>query len=160
MHQFSRHVQYKDLFPRIHPLDFLLVLKNKFYHNTSTFKSLHRLLIQQRIHFKIILLVFKALHCLAPQHMSDLLIHQTPVRLLKASDFLVLTRIRSETGVGAFSCSVCKALAIELLLRDIDSEWEERKSVNQRNKTLFSKYFTVVTFSRNKHPHAAVKTLN
>lgn len=72
----------------------------KHHHITPILKSLHWLPIQHRIHFKIILLVFKALHGSAHQYIFDLLTDYPPppdLRPLRSSDsgFLVVPRIGS-----------------------------------------------------------------
>ena len=44
----------------------------RFCHITSIMRDLHRLPIRARINFKVLLLTFKALHCLAPQYLQCL----------------------------------------------------------------------------------------
>ncbi|KAJ0023088.1 hypothetical protein NQD34_002987 [Periophthalmus magnuspinnatus] len=61
-----------------------------------------------RIHYKIILLTYKALHNLAPPYLSDLIHISTPARSLRSSSSLHLTvpPARLVTmGSRAFSCS-------------------------------------------------------
>ena len=45
---------------------------SKYSHVTQAFQDLHWLPVRARIHFKILLLVFKAIHGLAPPYISDL----------------------------------------------------------------------------------------
>ncbi len=47
--------------------------------------QLHWLLVHYRVHFKIVLLTYKALHNLAPHYLSDLLRLYTPLRSLRSS---------------------------------------------------------------------------
>ena len=46
---------------------------NRYDHITSVLKQLHRLPVEKRIEFKIIIITFKALHGLAPAYISSLL---------------------------------------------------------------------------------------
>ena len=56
-------------------------------HNTS----LHWLPVRQRIEFKLLLLVFRAVHHLCPVYLSSLVIPYTPTRTLKSADQRLLT---------------------------------------------------------------------
>lgn len=53
--------------------------------------SLHWLPIHARIHFKIILFVFKSLNGLAPAYLFELLQVYTPTRSLRSADLLLLS---------------------------------------------------------------------
>ncbi len=53
--------------------------------------SLHWLPVHFRIDFKIILIVFKTLHALAPLYLSNLLLLHNPSRSLRSSDQRLLT---------------------------------------------------------------------
>ena len=55
-------------------------------HTTPILKELHWLPIKFRIRFKILLLVFNAIHGLAPSYLSDLLSIYTPARSLRSSN--------------------------------------------------------------------------
>ncbi|KAF7645476.1 hypothetical protein LDENG_00204010, partial [Lucifuga dentata] len=68
--------------------------------------SLHWLPVSFRINFKILLLVFKALHGLAPRYVSEMLSIYEPVRPLRSfcTLFLTVPKIRTKTfGDAAFS---------------------------------------------------------
>ena len=54
----------------------------KFDHITPILKSLHWLPVQQRIEYKVLLLCFKAIHGLAPDHLASLLTQHVPIRCL------------------------------------------------------------------------------
>ena len=54
-------------------------------HITPILKQLHWLPVQHSIHFKILLLSFKALHNLAPPYLSELLQPYTPSPTLRSS---------------------------------------------------------------------------
>ena len=68
--------------------------------------NLHWLPVEFRITFKVLLLVYKALHGLAPSNISDLLNFKTYSRSLRSSckEYLVVPRSRLKTyGDRAFS---------------------------------------------------------
>jgi hypothetical protein len=60
----------------------LVFQAGKFDHVTPLFRSLHWLPVEQRIHFKILLLAYKALHHQAPGYITDLLEVYVPARAL------------------------------------------------------------------------------
>ena len=68
-------------------------------------KELHWLPIKERIQYKVILFVFKALNNLAPTYLKRLLIHRNPVRTLRSSQqrLLYIKRFRTRYGKRAFS---------------------------------------------------------
>ena len=53
----------------------MVSLWRKYDHKMPALKELHWLLLEQRIHFKILLLVSKTQHCIAPPYLSPLLSH-------------------------------------------------------------------------------------
>ncbi len=55
-------------------------------HITPVLESLHWLPVSFRVDFKILMLTYKALHGLAPQYLSELLIPYTPTRDLRSSE--------------------------------------------------------------------------
>ena len=66
-------------------------------------KSLHWLPVCQRIYFKILLLVYKALNGLDPKYISDLLLNYEPSRSLRSSGQLSVPRVRTKHSKAAFS---------------------------------------------------------
>ncbi|XP_060780506.1 NACHT, LRR and PYD domains-containing protein 3-like [Neoarius graeffei] len=62
-------------------------------HITSVLRQLHWLPIKQRIHFKILLITYKALNNLAPSYLTDLLQRHSPTRRLHSADANLLTPI-------------------------------------------------------------------
>ena len=58
---------------------------------TPVLQQLHWLPIEHRISFKILSLVYKALHGIAPPYIHDLLHPYTPTRLLQSSEQDLLT---------------------------------------------------------------------
>ena len=75
-------------------------------HFTPVLKSLLWLPFSFRIHFKIILLVYKSLHSHAPEYMSDMPSRYTPSRSLRSSgtELLTVPKARAKRhGEAAFS---------------------------------------------------------
>ena len=74
-------------------------------HITPVLFSLHWLPVRQRIEFKLLLLVFRAVHHLCPVYLSSIVIPYTPTRTLRSADQHLLTiprYISSGTVVGPF----------------------------------------------------------
>ncbi|KAB5528772.1 hypothetical protein PHYPO_G00144010 [Pangasianodon hypophthalmus] len=61
----------------------LLTRTSSCEHITPVLKDLHWLPIPQRIQFKLLTIVYKSLHNLAPAYLSELLHHHTPTRALR-----------------------------------------------------------------------------
>uniref|UniRef100_A0A8C1IL60 Reverse transcriptase domain-containing protein n=1 Tax=Cyprinus carpio TaxID=7962 RepID=A0A8C1IL60_CYPCA len=84
----------------------LLTGTRKHEHITPILASLHWLPVYFRIHFKILMFVFKSLNGLAPQYISELLHIYTPSRSLRSGDQLRLnvprTRLKTR-GNRSFS---------------------------------------------------------
>jgi hypothetical protein len=68
----------------------LIYRAKKYDHVTGLLKDLHWLPVKHRIHFKVLLLTFKALHGQGPQYLLDLLAWYTPQRTLRSSRNLLL----------------------------------------------------------------------
>ncbi len=78
----------------------------KYEHITPVLASLHWLPVCFRIEFKILLIVFKILHGLAPANLSELSHIHTPVRALRSSNQVLLDVLRARLknkGDQAFS---------------------------------------------------------
>ena len=60
-------------------------------HTSPVLFSLHWLPVRQRIKFKILLLVFRCLHQLAPAYLSDLITPYTPAKSLRSADMNLVT---------------------------------------------------------------------
>ncbi len=69
----------------------LLTGSRKFDRISPILTSLHWLPVKQRIEFKILVFVFKALHGLAPTYLSDLLRCHNPSRALRSGNLGVLS---------------------------------------------------------------------
>ncbi|XP_068573506.1 uncharacterized protein, partial [Cebidichthys violaceus] len=83
----------------------VLTKTKKVDHITPVLRSLHWLPVQQRIDFKILLLVYKALNGLGPKYISNLLLPYEPSRPLRSSGtgLLSVPRVRTKHGEAAFS---------------------------------------------------------
>ena len=83
----------------------VLTRTKKVDHITPVLRSLHWLPVYQRIDFKILLLVYKALNGFGPKYISDLLPRYEPSRSLRSSGTCLLSvpRIRTKHGAAAFS---------------------------------------------------------
>ena len=82
----------------------LLTRSPKRSHITPILFSLHWLPIHFRIHFKVLLLTFKALHGQAPAYISELLNHYIPGRPLRSTEQNLLvvphSRLKTKGGCG------------------------------------------------------------
>ena len=63
----------------------IVSLSPKFCHITPVLMSLHWLLIDLRIEFKILIITYKTLHGLAPAYIEDLLDSYIPGRYLRSA---------------------------------------------------------------------------
>ena len=89
----------------------LLTGVRKREHITPILASLHWLPVHFRVHFKILLFVFKSLNGLAPSYLSELLHPYAPARCLRSADLLLLEVPRSKRklrGDRAFSVAAPK----------------------------------------------------
>ncbi len=89
----------------------LLTGTRKTEHITPILASLHWLPVHFRVHFKILLFVFKSLNGLAPPYLSELLHPYAPARCLRSADQLLLEVPRSKRtlrGDRAFSVAAPK----------------------------------------------------
>jgi len=64
----------------------ILTKTPKHDHISPVLESLHWLPIEKRVDFKTLLLVFKAIHHLAPVYLQELIIPHTPSRTLRSAD--------------------------------------------------------------------------
>ena len=80
----------------------------KYDHISPVLHQLHWLPVDKRITYKILLMVFKCLHNLAPSYLSNLIIKYTPNRALRSSSKNLLVVPPSRTkGYGDRAFSVC-----------------------------------------------------
>ena len=103
----------------------LVSLTRKRDHITPVLRNLHWLPIKARVEYKTLNLVFKCLHNLAPEYLSELLQPYTPTRLLRSADKNLLTApryISSSFGGRAFSCAAPRLWnSLDPTLRQIDN---------------------------------------
>lgn len=83
----------------------LITLSQKYDHVTPILKELHWIPVEQRIIFKIALLVYKALNEAGPAYLRELLTPYQPSRQLRSADNLDLCipRVKLTYGSRAFS---------------------------------------------------------
>ena len=84
----------------------LVMRAQRHDHITPILHDLHWLPVSQRITFKVLLIVFKALHGMAPAYISDLLTPYAPSRTLRSSQSNLLSTPSFRTkfyGSRAFS---------------------------------------------------------
>ncbi len=95
-----------------------------FDHISPILFQLHWLPVRYRVHYKIPLLTYKALHNLAPHYLSDLLHLYTPLCSLRSSSADLLSDPSSTSFFGgmAFSCAAPKLWSsLPLHIRQLDS---------------------------------------
>ncbi len=80
----------------------VLTRTRKYEHISPVMSTLHWLPIKHRIDFKILLITYKALNGLAPQYLSELLLHYRPPHLLRFqnSGYSIIPRISKSTAGG------------------------------------------------------------
>ncbi|XP_048240230.1 uncharacterized protein LOC125373274 [Haliotis rufescens] len=114
-------------------------------HITPILKGLHWLKVEQRIRFKVLVLVFKAQHGLAPSYLEDLIIQYQPTRTLRSCDQSLLEVPPSRTiSYG----DRCFARAGPLLWNALPKELRMLSELNSFKKHLkthlFSKIYTAI----------------
>ncbi len=88
-------------------------------HITPVLESLHWLPVSFRVDLKILMLTYKALHGLAPQYLSELLIPYTPTRDLRSSETGLLTvpltrlRLMGDRAFSSLAPKLWNSLPIE-----------------------------------------------
>ncbi len=85
----------------------VLTRTRKYDHISPVLSTLHWLPIKHCIHFKILLITYKALNGLAPQYLSELLSHYSPSRPLQSqnSGHLIIPNRMSKSTAGGRSFS-------------------------------------------------------
>lgn len=85
----------------------MLTRTRKFDHVTPVLQRLHWLPVRYRIHFKLLLLTWKALHDMAPSYICELINLHVPSRQLRSSNkrLLYVPRTMSSYGDQAFCSS-------------------------------------------------------
>ena len=117
----------------------MLTSTRKFDHISPVLQRLHWLPIRYRIHFKLLLLTWKALHDMAPSYISDLLNPHIPSRRLRSSDkqFLSVPRTHSSYGDRAFYACAPK------LWNSLPSDLRFCDSLDGFKKTLKTHLFKI-----------------
>ena len=97
--------------------------RRKFDHITPVLKELHWLPVAKRIEFKIALLVFKILHNLAPDYLTELITPYHPARDLRSAGQNLLVVPPSSTSIldGVFSVVAPRLWnSLPQQIRDVD----------------------------------------
>ncbi len=101
-------------------------------HITPVLVSLHWLPVSFRVDFKILMLTYKALHGLAPQYLSELLIPYTPTRDLRSSETGLLTvpltrlRLMGDRAFSSLAPKLWNSLPIEIRQAETLSTFKSR----------------------------------
>uniref|UniRef100_A0A3B3HCK7 Reverse transcriptase domain-containing protein n=1 Tax=Oryzias latipes TaxID=8090 RepID=A0A3B3HCK7_ORYLA len=111
----------------------LLTNSSKFSHITPLLKQLHWLPIHYRVHFKILVLTYRALNDQAPVYIKDLVQPYTPSRSLRSCDqgLLAVKRTRLKTKGDRAFATVAPSLwnSLPLSLRSVDSVFSFKKQL-------------------------------
>ncbi len=98
----------------------LITRSRKFDHVTPILRELHWLPVHQRILFKVLVLVYKALHGLSPDCISALIVPYKPARELRSSSKPSLVIPKHATkAYGARAFSIFGPIAYNSLPQDI-----------------------------------------
>ncbi len=113
---------------------------SRFDHITPTLKDLHWLPVKFRIDFKILLIVFKALHGLAPDYISELITIKPPSSYsMRSNSKLLLQKTTLKTlptlGDRSFGC------AAPNLWNDLPSCIQQADSIGSFKKLLKTHLF-------------------
>jgi hypothetical protein len=111
----------------------------KFEHITPVLRTLHWLPVEQRIRYKILLTVFKALHKLAPRYIQDMIVPYIPSRNLRSLDLNLLVVPRTSSSLiqaRAFS------VAGPLMWNSLPPEMRGLDSINKFKSKLKTYLFT------------------
>ncbi len=78
----------------------VLTRTRKYDHISPVLSTLHWLPIKHRIDFKILLITYKALNCLPPQYLIELLSHYSSLCSLRSQNYshLIIPRISKSTA--------------------------------------------------------------
>ena len=118
----------------------LICNTNKFDHITPTLVKLHWLPVKYRIHFKILLITFKAIHGLAPKYLSELLTRKKISNYnLRSTSEIVLQHPRTKTlrtlGDRSFTA------AAPALWNNLPNVVRSATSINSFKKLLKTHFF-------------------
>ena len=116
----------------------VITMTRKYDHIKPVLSRLHWLPIEQRIQFKLLLYVYKALHGLAPAYLSDMLVPYQPCRPLRSSKKSLLEKPRfklASYGGGAFTTAAPR------LWNDLPEDVKASDSVSSFKKRLKTHLF-------------------
>ena len=111
---------------------------------TAVLRRLHWLPVKWRINYKIVVLVFRALHGLAPAYLSTLITPYEPRRALRSTDSALLCVPRHKLeryGRRSFSC------AGPVLWNSLPEDMRLADSLNSFKSHLKTHYFKLVSWT-------------
>ncbi|KAK5918790.1 hypothetical protein CgunFtcFv8_022743 [Champsocephalus gunnari] len=118
----------------------LLTHTKSWHHITPVLKELHWLPVSHRIHYKLLVLTFKALHHLAPLYLTDLLTLYQPPRSLRSSSAGLLSIPKAKRD-RAFSVAAPK------LWNSLPQELRESESLTLFQSRLKTHLFNSLSIS-------------
>ena len=121
----------------------LVTHTKKHAHISPILKSLHWLLVDRQIQFKILLLTFKCLYVQAPSYLTDLIQVSMPTTQLRDSSKLILKSLLLKPNYGNKWFTRAEADLLNTLPEKLQEE-ESRAEFKKLLKThLFDLEFTV-----------------
>ncbi len=123
-----------DKLQRIHNSAARVVARcNKYEHISPVLQNLHWLPVNERIEYKILVLVYKALHDLGPTYIQDLLQEYQPTRYLRscAKHLLVVPKYRTKSFGDR-----CFAKAGPTLWNSIPISIRQSKDLNEFKRSI------------------------
>ena len=116
--------------------------RRKYDHITPVLKNLHWLPVVQRIHFKVMITVFKAMHNTAPAYLQELIVPYVPSRGLRSQEHnLLCVPFTRSTLAGSRAFSIAGPTlwnALPQYLRDIS---DIAKFKRQLKTHLFDQHY-------------------
>ena len=85
----------------------ILTFSRKSCHITPILKELHWLPVNQRIVFKLLMIVYKCIDNIAPSYLSELLSQYSPTRTLRSGNEQLLQEAKSNRSWGDRSLYSC-----------------------------------------------------
>ena len=110
----------------------ILTFSRKSCHITPIFKELRWLPVNQRIVFKLLMIVYKCINNIAPSYLSELLSQYSPTRTLRSANKQLLQETKSNRSWGERSF----AIAAPRLWNELPFNIRTAKSIAVFKKTV------------------------
>ena len=123
----------------------ILTFSRKSCHITPILKELHWLPVDQRIVFKLLMIVYKCINNIAPSYLSELLSHYSPTCTLRSGNKQLLQEAKSNRSWGDRSF----AIAAPQLWNELPFNIRTAKSITVFKKQLKTHHMSE-TFSKVK----------